>query len=150
MILAAGSNARARKVKADEFARLYENAFADAIDNRLLEPLGDAEFRRMAAGSRRYLKRALTNRSLTQNSERIKWQYPLAIANELRLVCAVQFLRETELPASQWQEARHRILVVHDRTPLPDLLGPRIYGAHLTDLLKKRFRRHWQSPSRHG
>jgi hypothetical protein len=64
------------------------------------------------------------------------------VANELRLVCAAQFLRETALPASQWEQARGRILVVHERTRLRELTRRRIYGAYLTEAIKPRLRRH--------
>jgi hypothetical protein len=131
-------------VTADEFGRLYEEAFAEAVDRRLLEPLGDGEFRRLL----REQARPRCDDELTDAEfERIKEQYPLALANELRLVCVAQFLRETALPASRWQQARERILVVHERTPLRELTRRRIYGAHLTEAMKRGLRRHRSSKS---
>jgi hypothetical protein len=125
-----------------EFVRLYEDAFADAIDQRLLEPWDDSELRRLL----REQSQPCCGEQLTDEEfARIKSQYPAAVANELRLVCMMQFVRETALPASQWQEARERILVIHDRTPLRELTRRRIYGAYLTSELKKRLRRHANS-----
>jgi len=136
---AAGAEAAALKLTAGEFARLYEEAFAEAVDRRLLEPLADAELRRLL----RDQCQPCGDTELTDPEfERIKNQYPAAVANELRLVCAAQFLRETPLPASQWEQARGRILVIHERTPPRELTLRRIYGAHLTQAIKRRLRRH--------
>ena len=141
-VLTAAGRAVPRKLTTDEFARLYEDAFADAIDQRLLEPLEDGGLRRLL----REQNQTCCGEQLTDEEfARIKSQYPAAVANELRLVCAMQFLRETALPASQWQEARERVLVIHDRTPLRELARRRIYGAYLTSGLKKRLRRHANS-----
>lgn len=43
---------------------------------------------------------------------------PDVLGNEFRLVCGWQFMKETSLRASEWQQACGRLLVVHDRTPL--------------------------------
>lgn len=142
VMTAAGRNAVPLNVTADQFVRLYEEAFADAIDRRLLEPLDDGELRRVL----REQNQPCCGEQLTDGEfARIKSQYPSAVANEVRLVCAMQFLRETALPASQWEEARERILVIHNRTPLRELARHRIYGAYLTPALKKRLRRHANS-----
>src|SRR5438552_3925360 len=88
---AAGAEAAALKLTAGEFARLYEEAFAEAVDRRLLEPLDDAELRRLL----RDQCQPCGDTELTDAEfERIKDQYAAAVANELRLVCAAQFLRE--------------------------------------------------------
>jgi len=59
----------------------------------------------------------------------------------LRVVCGAQFLREVFLPASEWQQARGRLLVVHDRTALSELAGRLIFGAfqtkHMRELLRQ-------------
>jgi len=142
--LAAGTGATASKVTPAEFARLYEEAFAESVDRRLLEPLPDAEFRRL-------LREQCSPCSDTQLTDvefaRIKNQYPAAVSNELRLICAAQFLRETVLPASQWQAVRGRILAIHNRTPLRELAGKRIYGAYLTEAIKRRLTRRSDSAS---
>jgi hypothetical protein len=136
---AAGRDAAALKLTAGEFARLYEEAFAEALDRRLLEPLDDSEFRRLQRDQCQPCRDALLT---DEEFGRIRNQYPAVVANELRLVCVAQFIRETDLPASQWQEARGRILVIHERTPLSKLTERRIYGAYLTEALKGRLRRH--------
>src|SRR3954469_12089551 len=135
---AAGAQAGSR-LTADAFARRYEEAFAESVDHRLLEPLQDNELRRLLRDHRR----PCCEEELSDvEFERIKNAYPYAVANELRLVCAAQFLRETSLPASQWQEARERILVIHDRTSLRELTQKRlIYGAYLTESMKEGLRR---------
>jgi hypothetical protein len=139
---AAGTGAAASQVTTGEFARLFEEAFAESVDRRVLEPLPDADFRRLL----REQTQPCGDAPLTDAEfARIKNQYPAAVANELRLICTVQFLRETALPASQWQEARGRILVIHDRTPLRELAGRQIYGIHLTDTIKRRLRGHRDS-----
>ncbi|MDB6058443.1 MAG: hypothetical protein JWO95_2287 [Verrucomicrobiales bacterium] len=142
VLASAGPDANSAKVTAPEFVRLYEEAFAQSVDQRLLEPLDDCELRRLL---RENVVSCCGDSAAISDKEfeRIKRQYPAAIANELRLACGGQFIRETTLPASQWQEARGRLLVIHDRTPLQQLCARRlIYGAILTDTVKKRLRRH--------
>jgi hypothetical protein len=134
----AGPGAPALKVNRAEFARLYEEAFADATDSRLLESLSDSEVRRLV---RAQTQPCGEGTFTDADFERTKQQYPLAINNELRLACGSQFIRETVLPASQWQDARQRLLVIHDRTPLRELTKRRIYGAFLTETLERLLKR---------
>ncbi len=136
--VAAAHDAAAVLLNAEEFAARYEEAFAVATDTRLLEPLEDAELRRFL---REQCQPCGTFKLSDKEFSEVKRFYPEAIANELRLTCAAQFLRETRLPASQWQDSRERLLVLHDRTPLAALTRRLVYGAYLTKLMKTRLRR---------
>jgi hypothetical protein len=132
-------NLSARPVAPGGFAPLFEQAFADAADARLLEPLDDLELRRLLKC--RDLVRACCGEISQKEYEGIRKLLPFAIENELRLTCGAQFPRETTLPASEWQQAINRLLVIHDRTPLNRLAGKLIYGAFLTADMKRRLRR---------
>jgi hypothetical protein len=124
-------------VTTENFPALFEKAFAEATDARLLNPLEDYEIRKLVMERGSVCQEAFSDREL----EQVKRLLPGAIENELRLVCSAQFLREAFLPASEWQQARGRLLVVHDRTPLRALAGRLIYGAfqtkHMRELLRE-------------
>jgi hypothetical protein len=134
---AAGAGSRARIVTAENFAALFEAAFAEATDKRLLDPLPDYEIRRLAVERGSPCSGEIPEKEFAS----LKQLLPLAIENQLRLVCGAQFSRETELPAAEWQHAAQRLLVLHDRTPLRRLAGRLIYGAFLTKEMKRRLRR---------
>ena len=133
---AAGRTTTARAVTGESFAAHYEQAFADATDARLLNQLEDYEVRRLVQERSRPCGGEISDAEFSLLKELL----PAAIANELRLVCSSQFLRETRLPAAEWQRARQRLLVIHDHTPLPHLLGRCIHGAFWTKPLQRRLR----------
>lgn len=124
---------------ASEFQARFEDAFALAVDRRLLEPLEDYELRRLL----RDRNSCLADDDGLAGTEfaLLKRLLPAAINNELRLACSAQFLRETTLPASDWHQARERLAVIHDRTPLDELAGRLVHGVCWTSAWRKRLRR---------
>jgi hypothetical protein len=110
--------ARAVQLTLDNAAEWIEEAYAAAVDARLLEPLADFEIRRLLKE-----QRASCDDDELDDAElqRIKEQIPLAIANELRLACRDQFLRQGNISAREWQQAKDQLLVLHDQTPLHEL-----------------------------
>jgi hypothetical protein len=131
-----GAGAVSRPVAVETIAGLIEQCFARAVDARLLAGLADGDIRRLL---RDHLggEEPLEDKTLAS----IKQSLPLVINNELRLTCSAQFLRENTVPASEWQHARGRVLVIHDRTPLPELAGRMIEGVYFTEALKKRLKK---------
>lgn len=136
-VRAADSSSTVSLVTAENFAELFEDAFAQAADARLLEPLEDYEIRRLLKDNCLLGEAGLDEQAL----ERLKRAYPLAIENELRLACGAQFLRETQLSAADWRHASERLLVIHERTPLRRLAGRCIYGAFRTSAMKRHLAR---------
>lgn len=134
---AAGKAVSGQAVAAETFGPLMEQAYANAIDARLLESLDDNEIRRLLKDSGQVCGGGISDREFA----RLKKLLPLALANELRLVCATQFMKETRMPASDWQHARERLLVIHDRTPLSGLVERPVYGAFCTEALKSHLAR---------
>ena len=122
---------------AENFPVLFEAAFAEATDKRLINPLEDYEIRKLVTERGAFLEEGLPDKEF----QIVKRLLPRAIENELRVVCGAQFLREVFLPASEWQQARGRLLVVHDRTALSELAGRLIFGAfqtkHMRELLRQ-------------
>ncbi len=131
---AAGPNATVRAVTADGFAPLFEHAFADATDTRLLATPDDREIRRLLKERRQLCGGEISDKEFS----RIKALLPQVIELELRLACRAQFLRETTLPAVEWQHATQRLLVIHDRTPIRRLTGDLSQGVYLTAEIKRR------------
>ncbi len=135
--LAWDSREQAELVMAENFPKLFEAAFAEAADARLLNPPEDYEVRRMVTERGNVCQESFDEKEFNH----VKQLLPQAIENELRLVCSAQFLREAVVPASEWQQARGRLLVVHDRTPLRALAGRLVYGAfqtkHMRALLRE-------------
>lgn len=105
------------RLTGDNATALIEEAYAVAVDARLLQPLEDFEIRRLLKEKRSECAGEMSD----EEFQRIKEQLPHAIANELRLVCRDQFLREGTISAREWQQAKAQLLVVHDRTPLHEL-----------------------------
>lgn len=120
---------------------LLEEAHALAADRRLLEPLEDYEIRRLLREHDRGDDgEADPADGGEEDVRRIKAVLPAVLANELRLTCRAQFLREGLVSAREWQAAGGRILVVHDLTPLPELARRRTQAAHCTPELRRRLR----------
>jgi len=133
---AAGRGIVGELLTAEGFQSRFEQAFALAVDARLLQPLEDYELRRLVR------ERGECGEGMEESEfDSIKRALPVAINNELRLVCVAQFLRETTLAAVDWQRARDRIAVIHDRTPLHELAGRMIYGVFWTKRVRQRLRR---------
>lgn len=121
---------------------LLEEAHALAADRRLLEPLEDYEIRRLLREDDRNDGGEAGPAELEEEDfKRIKAALPAVLANELRLTCRAQFLREGLVSAREWQAAGGRILVVHELTPLRELARRRTQAAHCTPELRRRLRR---------
>ena len=133
---AAGREPIVAPVTAEEFQARFEQAFAASVDGRLLQPLEDFEIRRLVKDRSAGATEELDDTEFTA----LKALLPEVINNELRLVCSAQFLRETTLAASDWKQARDRLAVIHDRTPLHELAGRLVYGVSWTRQLKKQLR----------
>ena len=125
----------------ETFAALYEQAFADAADVRLLEPFEDFEIKRLILEGGQPCMNEVSEKEFAQ----LKKLLPLTIENELRFACGAQFLRETKMSATEWQKATQRLLVIHDRTSLPRLAGKLIYGVFLTKEIRRRLKQTKQS-----
>jgi hypothetical protein len=136
-VQSAAGNSPASRFTADEFARRFEQVFAEATDARLLSPLDDRELRQLLKEHGRICGGELSEKEFSV----VKQLLPLAIENELRLVCGSQFVRETSLPATEWQHAAERLLVIHDRTTIRRLAGKLIYGVFLTREMKRHLRK---------
>ena len=105
-------------VTVENAAALLEEAYAEAADERLLRPLEDFELRRLLKEK----NVSCDDKEMSDAAfQRIKQEMPSVIAGELRLACREQFLREGKISAREWQQAKERLLVVHDRTPLHEL-----------------------------
>jgi hypothetical protein len=122
---AVANGTRSVRLTRDNAAALIEEAYATAVDARLLQPLEDFEIRRLLKEKR---SECAGERS-EEEFQRIKEQIPWAIANELRIACRDQFLREGTISAREWQQAKTQLFVVHDRTPLHEL------GARLDEVV---------------
>jgi len=70
----------------------------------------------------------------------VKDQLKLIAAEGLRTACVDEFKHSQQVAASEWERARDRVLIVHDRTPLRELLDPGV-GVFLTDELESRLRK---------
>lgn len=119
----------------DTAATLIEEAYAAAVDARLQQPLEDFEIRRLL----REKRTACEDQEMSDAEfQRIKKQIPFTMGNESRLACRDQFLREGAISAREWHQAKARLLIVHDRTPLHELGGHMQQVAHCRPKLKKR------------
>lgn len=127
---AADRGARALNVTAENVAAVLEEAYAAAADARLLQPLEDFELRRMLREKKSSCEEdgEISDKAF----QHIKAEIPSVIATELRLACRDQFLREAQISAREWQQARERLLVVHDRTPAHEL-GKRVMDRRMFD-----------------
>jgi hypothetical protein len=134
---AAGRGISREVISVESFPKRFEEAFADATDSRLLQDLEDYEIRRLIQERNHGCAEDLKEKDFNL----IQQVLPLAIENELRLTCGAQFVRETPLPASEWQRSRERLVVIHDRTPLAQLVQRLIYGAYWTKPLRRYLRR---------
>jgi hypothetical protein len=134
---AAGRDPIAGPATPEAFQARFEAAFATAVDGRLLQPLEDFEIRRLVKDRLASCSEDLSDTDFAG----LKSLLPEVINNELRLVCSAQFLRETTLAASDWKQARGRLAIIHDRTPLHQLVGRLVYGVFWTNPLKKKLRR---------
>jgi DNA-binding NarL/FixJ family response regulator len=110
--------ARAVRLTLDNAAQLIEEAYAVAVDARLLEPLADFEIRCLLKEQR---SGGDAEELADSELQRIKEQIPVVIANELRRACRDQFLRAGSISARDWQQAKDQLFVVHDQTPLHEL-----------------------------
>ena len=128
---------QAEALTAETFAARFENAFAAAVDQRLLGGLEDYELRRLLLDKGQVTAEMLDEREFNL----IKKLLPRAVENQLRIVCAAQFQRETTLPVQDWQQARDRLLIVHDRTPVWGLAERFIFGACQTKHMRALLRR---------
>jgi hypothetical protein len=135
--------ARAVQLTLDNAAQLIEEAYAAAVDARLLEPLADYEIRRL-------LKEQCASDDDDEQDDaalqRLKEQIPLVIANELRLACRDQFLRQGNISAREWQQAKDHLLVIHDQTPLHELGRRMDNGAFCVPELKPRLQASAKKP----
>jgi len=114
--------ATSANVAAENAAAMLEEAYAAAADARLLRPLEDFELRRLLKEKKMSCEDEEVSDVVFQ---RIKAEIPSVIGGELRLACRDQFLREGGISAREWQQAKERLLIVHDRTPLHEL-GKRV------------------------
>lgn len=121
-------NERSESVTLETFPALFEAAFAAATDARLLGHLEDYELRRLLLDKGHYTEEMLNEREF----KLVKELLPKAVGNQLRAACAAQFIREATLPTQEWQQARDRLLVVHDRTPVWGLAERFLHGAFKT------------------
>lgn len=115
---AADPGGRPLVLTAENAAPVIEEAYAAAVDARLLEPLADSELRRLLKDQQDGCE---GDEMSDAEIQRIRKQLPLVVGHKLRLACRDQFLREGSISAREWQEAKARLLVVHDRTPLHEL-----------------------------
>jgi hypothetical protein len=117
----------------EQFIPLLERAYARRMDSLLLDGFEDADIRRLLRDAGNAPEEALSPGELAE----IKRSLQELADNALRAACASEFARSNALPAAEWHRSRERLLVVHDRTPLPLLKRRFILEAFLTDALKR-------------
>lgn len=133
---ALGREEQVESVTAENFPTLFEKAFAEATDARLLTDLEDYELRKLLRD------KGCLGEEITDEKEftLIKQLLPRALENQLRIACGAQFVREAALSAWDWQQSRDRLLIVHDRTPVWGLAERFLYGAFQTKEMRKLLR----------
>ena len=117
---------------AERFVAICEKAYARHMDRLLLEGLADCDLRRL-------LKARNSEHAEDFSEEEFIWLKEglrEATENLLRAACAVEWMRAASPPAFAWQQARGRLLVIHDRTALRLLRRRRISEAFLTRNMK--------------
>lgn len=119
----------------DDFKTLLDRAYARHMDAILIEGLDDAHVRRLLrdahCGDEPFEE--LSDRDFAKMKDSLRH----LIDNHLRSACAFEFVRTESLPASEWHRSRDRLLIIHDRSPLPSLVGRLTAEAFLTDSLKQ-------------
>ena len=139
---AAGNGGRRYELSTDAVIAAIEDAYAESADAYLLRPIEEAELRRELKSSAGDDETELDEQLLG----RVQAQLPRVVADKLREACRAQFVRETKLSAREWQAARGRLLVLHDRTPLTELAARKIRGlphanaAYRTAAIRKRLK----------
>ncbi len=118
----------------EQFIPILERAYARRMDALLLDGFEDSDIRRL-------LRDAGNNgpqEELSPNDfKQLKSSLQDLADNGLRAACASEFARTNSLPAAEWHRSRDRLLVIHDRTPLPLLKRRFTLEAFLTDALKR-------------
>jgi len=121
-------NAISQPMTAERFVAICEKAYARHMDRLLLEGLADCDLRRL-------LKARNSEHAEDFSEEEFIWLKEglrEATENLLRAACAVEWMRAASPPAFACQQARGRLLVIHDRTALRLLRRRRICEAFLT------------------
>jgi hypothetical protein len=117
----------------EQFIPLLERAYARRMDSLLLDGFDDADIRRLLRDAGNAPEEEISPDDLAQ----IKRSLQELAYNGLRTACASEFARSNALPAAEWHRSRDRLLVIHDRTPLPLLKRRFILEAFLTDTLRR-------------
>lgn len=125
----------AQTIDAQSFPRLCERAYAEAADERFRNLPTENEIRRL-------IKDVSPEAELSDaDIAALHRLLPEWIANDQRVSCLRDFVNEGGISAREWQQARERILVVHDHTRLPSLNSRLICGAFRTEELKRRLKK---------
>lgn len=117
----------------EQFIPFLERAYARRMDCLLLGGFEDADIRRLLRDAGNGPEEGLSPNDFAQ----LKRGLQELADNGLRTACASEFARSNALPAAEWHRSRERLLVIHDRTPLPVLKRRFILEAFLTDELKR-------------
>lgn len=119
----------------EQFIPALERAYARRIDSLLLEGFEDADIRRLLRDS---MDAGTVSELSARDLANIKGSLGEMANNFLRTACASEFAQLNHLPAAEWHRSRDRLLVIHDRTPLPQLKRRCTLEAFLTDALRRR------------
>jgi hypothetical protein len=117
----------------EQFIPLLERAYARRMDSLLLNGFEDADIRRLLRDAGNVPEEELSSDELAE----IKRSLQDLADDGLRAACASEFARSNLLPAAEWHRSRERLLVIHDRTPLPLLKRRFVREAFLTDALRR-------------
>jgi len=125
----------AQAIDAQSFPRLCEQAYAHTADERFHNLPTQNEIRRL-------IKDVSPEAELSDaDISALHQLLPELIANDWRVSCVRDFVNGGGISSREWQQARDRVLVVHDHTPLRALNRRLMWGAFLTEELKRRLKK---------
>jgi hypothetical protein len=125
----------AQFVDANTFPCLCESAYAEAADRQFHEWPSENELRRLIKDVSPECE--LGDRDITA----LRKLLPEWVANDWRTSCVHEFLHSGSVSAREWEQARDRLLVIHDHTPLRALGWGTCSDGFLTPEMRKCLRR---------
>lgn len=128
-------SAPALAVDASTFPVVCERAYADTADRRFQEWPTENDIRRL-------VRDVLPDCELSDTDiATMHLLMPEWAANDWRKSCLREFIQSGALTAREWEQARNLLLVIHDHTPLKELVARACHNVFLTPEMKKRLKK---------